>query len=125
MNKEVKAKADKPKVEHKEEMIKPAGKDLPRRSVSASAPMKKKNAFYLGGVNPLKLAFAMRHLGIMLKSGLSLEAAVSVLAEQLDDNRLKDIFAEILYDINKRRSDCSEWICSKWCEGRYKEVREA
>ncbi|HOY46536.1 MAG TPA: type II secretion system F family protein, partial [Candidatus Dojkabacteria bacterium] len=100
MNKEVKTKADKPKVEHKEEMIKPAGKDLPRRSVSASAPMKKKNAFYLGGVNPLKLAFAMRHLGIMLKSGLSLEAAVSVLAEQLDDNRLKDIFAEILYDIN-------------------------
>lgn len=104
MNKEtksdVKVKADKIKVEHKEEMIKPAGKELPRRSVSASVPMKKKNAFYFGGVNPLKLAFAMRHLGIMLKSGLSLEAAVSVLAEQLDDQRLKDIFAEILYDIN-------------------------
>lgn len=103
MNKETKNTASKPaKHESKEEMIKPAGKELPRKSVSTASAVKKKKAmsFHIGGVNPLKLAFAMRHLGIMLKSGLSLEAAVSVLAEQLDDDRLRDIFAEIYEDIN-------------------------
>jgi type IV pilus assembly protein PilC len=77
--------------------------NLPMTAKSSGVPVSKKKkgfSFRLGGVNPLKLTFAMRHLGIMLKSGLSLEAAVSILAEQLDDQRLKEIFQEILVDIN-------------------------
>lgn len=65
---------------------------------------KKRGGFYLGKVSPLKIAFAFRHLGIMLKSGLALEAAVTILAQQIDDARLKEIFSEMLVDIGEGTS---------------------
>ena len=76
--------------------------ELPKKEVNLKILPKKKKGFsiHFGGINPLKMAFAMRHMGIMLKSGLSLEAAVAILAEQLDDERLKELFAEIYVDIN-------------------------
>ena len=49
-------------------------------------------------VSQLKLAFAIRNLSIMLKSGLALEGAMTILSEQLDDYRLREIFNEILVD---------------------------
>lgn len=76
--------------------------NLPTQSVDASLKpvmAKKKKGFYIGKVSPLKVAFAFRHLGIMLKSGLALEGAVGILAEQIDDPRLKGVFAEMLVDI--------------------------
>jgi len=49
-------------------------------------------------VSQLKLAFAIRNLSIMLKSGLALEGAMTILSEQLDDWYLREIFGEILVD---------------------------
>jgi type IV pilus assembly protein PilC len=60
-----------------------------------------------GGVSQLKLAFAIRNLSIMLRSGLALEGAMTILSEQLDDNRLREIFGEILVD-NKNGISISE-----------------
>ena len=74
-----------------------SGIDLTLSKIPA---FKKKGGFHLGGVSLLKIAFAFRHLGIMLKSGLALEAAVKILAEQIDDDRLKDIFGEMMADLN-------------------------
>lgn len=85
------------KIEAKEE-----SKSLKTSTVVASKYVKKKGgSVYFGKISPLKMAFAFRHMGIMLKSGLSLEAAVKVLSEQLDDARLREVFAEILFGINE------------------------
>ncbi len=81
--------------------------NLPTQSVDTSLKpivAKKKGGFYLGKVSPLKIAFSFRHLGIMLKSGLALEGAVAILAEQIDDPRLKEVFSQMLVDIGNGTS---------------------
>jgi len=50
------------------------------------------------GISDLKMAFAFRNLSIMLKSGLALEGAMKILSEQLDEKRLREVFADILID---------------------------
>ncbi|MFW5702682.1 MAG: type II secretion system F family protein [Candidatus Dojkabacteria bacterium] len=54
---------------------------------------------YFSGVSPVDVALAIRHLSIMLESGLSLEAAIKVLAEQADDSRLAKAFIGLLESI--------------------------
>lgn len=93
---------EKIKQENKSEVKSEEKKALKTSTVVASKYIKKKSgSVYFGKISPLKMAFAFRHMGIMLKSGLSLEAAIKVLSEQLDDARLREIFAEILFGINE------------------------
>lgn len=93
---------EKIKQENKSEVKSEEKKTLKTSTVVASKYVKKKGgSVYFSKISPLKMAFAFRHMGIMLKSGLSLEAAIKVLSEQLDDARLREIFAEILFGINE------------------------
>lgn len=92
----------------KENQLKPTNQRLdsqgqdkfaPSLNTKAVLPIKKKGFHFRRGVSDLKLVFAIRHLAIMLKSGLALEGAMTILAEQIDDWRLQEIFTEILVDI--------------------------
>jgi len=71
---------------------------------TSTLPVKKKGYHIFRGVSDLKLAFAIRHLAIMLKSGLALEGALTILSEQIDDWRLQEIFTEILVDVRNGTS---------------------
>jgi type IV pilus assembly protein PilC len=83
--------------ENKKE-IKVEDKQVEKISEKKGVFHKKFQLFKPRGVSQLKLAFAIRNLSIMLKSGLALEGAMTILSEQLDDNRLREIFGEILVD---------------------------
>src|SRR3972149_8327724 len=59
----------------------------------------KKKIFLFSKVSPLDIALSMRHLAIMLKTGLAIEDALKVLAEQTTDERLKIAFTDTLDDV--------------------------
>ncbi|MCC7289649.1 type II secretion system F family protein [bacterium] len=50
---------------------------------------------YLSKVSDLHVALAIRHLALMLKSGLSLSESIKVLGKQSEDARLRKAFEEI------------------------------
>lgn len=50
-------------------------------------------------VSPLDIALSIRHLSIMLKTGLAIEDALKVMAEQTPDEKLKYAYNEILLDV--------------------------
>jgi len=52
-----------------------------------------------GSVSGLNIALSIRHLSLMLKSGLSLSESIGVLAEQTVDARLKKAYQEIAISI--------------------------
>jgi type IV pilus assembly protein PilC len=62
---------------------------------------KKSSGFYLRGVSSLTVALSIRHLSLMLKSGLSLADAVKVLSEKTTDKRLKATYSEIYQSIQE------------------------
>lgn len=51
--------------------------------------------FHIGGIPPLKIALSIKHLTLMLKSGLSLGDAIDVLARQTVEPRLKEVYERI------------------------------
>jgi type IV pilus assembly protein PilC len=50
-------------------------------------------------ISELNIALAVRHIAVMLKSGVTIDGAIKVLSEQTPDLKLKKIFAEIYQDI--------------------------
>lgn len=73
----------------------------PVNPASPPEKKKKKGTFYLSGVSPEKVEFSIRHLSLMLKTGLSLAEAISVIVEQTSDDRLKDAYSQIAVDIQQ------------------------
>ena len=60
---------------------------------------RKSSGFYLQGVSNLTIALSIRHLALMIKSGLSLADAVKVLSDKTTDKRLKETYADIYQSI--------------------------
>lgn len=54
-----------------------------------------KSEVYLSKVSDLDIALSIRHLSIMLKSGLSLSESIKVLSKQSEDARLRNAYADI------------------------------
>jgi type IV pilus assembly protein PilC len=59
----------------------------------------KKKIYILHSVSPLEIALAMRHLSIMLKTGLAIEDALKVLSEQTADEDVQEAFKDALKDV--------------------------
>lgn len=57
--------------------------------------LKSAGQIYLSRVSDLHIALSIRHLALMLKSGLSLSECLKVLSKQAEDQRLRDAFYEI------------------------------
>lgn len=82
---------------------KPAQQSTPEKPITKQqAPKTKRGTggnIYLSAVSPIDVAMSIRHLSIMLRSGLALEDALRVLSEQTPDMRLRNAYADILTDI--------------------------
>jgi type IV pilus assembly protein PilC len=50
-------------------------------------------------ISDLSVAFAVRHISVMLKSGITIDGAIKILAEQTTDAKLKKVFSAILIDV--------------------------
>lgn len=50
-------------------------------------------------ISELDIAFAVRHISVMLKSGITIDGAVKVLSEQATNANLKKVFAAIYEDV--------------------------
>jgi len=83
----------------------PADKQ-PGKPVVAPVAKKKKGGgeVYLTPVSPVAVAMSIRHLAVMLKSGLALEQAVKVLSGQAEDKRIQSAWDEVAVDIVTGRS---------------------
>ncbi len=68
-----------------------------------SKPDKKKNVmsaeFHIFGVSKIAIALSIRHLSLMLKSGLALGDAIQILAEKTIDTRLQKTYSKISQNI--------------------------
>lgn len=60
--------------------------------------------YLLHHVSELDIALSIRHLSIMLKTGLAIEDALKVLSEQTPDLKLKTTYAQILKDVRSGMS---------------------
>lgn len=60
---------------------------------------KNKTVYILHRVSSLDIALSIRHLSIMLKSGLALEDALAVLSRQSPDPKLQEAYGVILKDV--------------------------
>ncbi len=74
------------------------------RPVDPARPAKKKGTFYLSGVSPEKVEFSIRHLSLMLRTGMSLTEALEVIIEQTSDERLKTAYEDIAQGIQQGKS---------------------
>jgi len=61
--------------------------------------VKGKKIYLLHKVSPLDIALSIRHLSIMLRTGLAIEDALKVMADQANDEKLKEAYEEILLDV--------------------------
>ncbi|KXK27432.1 MAG: Type II secretion system protein F [candidate division WS6 bacterium OLB20] len=61
--------------------------------------VKGKKIYILHKVSPLDIALSIRHLSIMLRTGLAIEDALKVMADQAIDEKLKEAYEEILLDV--------------------------
>jgi len=78
------------------------GKD---KTKSLSAEEKKKGVeIYFSKVSPLDIAMAIRHLALMLKAGMPIAEALSILVEQSEDKRLGRAFADLSTKVNSGTS---------------------
>lgn len=70
-----------------------------------SIQKKKKSSFLsilnvqIGGVSDINIALSIKHLSLMLRSGLSLGDSLKVLGEQTSDLKLRRVYEEIYFDI--------------------------
>lgn len=60
-----------------------------------------KRPLFQGGVSDLVLSVMVRNLSLMLKSGLDLQAALTILSEQTENFKLQKALLEIMADIQK------------------------
>ncbi|MFQ5492691.1 MAG: type II secretion system F family protein [Candidatus Dojkabacteria bacterium] len=58
-----------------------------------------KTLYLFHKVSPLDIALSIRHLSIMLKTGLAIEDAIQVLSEQTADDKLREIYTKMLKDV--------------------------
>lgn len=65
---------------------------------------KDKNLYLFHSVSKLDLSLAMKHLSVMLKSGLGIENAIEVLSEQTPNVKLKEVFRNISKDIESGKT---------------------
>jgi len=61
-------------------------------------------SFSLGKVSPLDVAFSVRHLALMLKSGLSITAGLKIIIDQCSNSKLKDAYENILVDVQSGKT---------------------
>lgn len=61
--------------------------------------VKGQKIYIMHKVSPLDIALSIRHLSIMLKTGLAIEDALKVMADQAVDEKLKEAYDEILLDV--------------------------
>lgn len=66
--------------------------------------VKKKNQFYLKGISPAEIEFSLRHMSMMLRSGLSLTESLAVIVEQLSDERLRETYSDILTEVQEGKN---------------------
>lgn len=59
----------------------------------------KKSIYLFSPVSVLDVALAIKHLAIMLKSGLGIDESITVLANQSPDQRIKNAFHDILKNL--------------------------
>lgn len=64
----------------------------------------KKGRFYLTGVSPEKIEFSLRHLSLMLRTGMSLTDGLEVTIDQADDERLKSAYEDIMIGVQQGKS---------------------
>jgi len=62
---------------------------------------KNKNLYILHRIKAIDISLAMKHLSIMLKSGIGLDKCLQVLADQSPDPKLQEIFNSVIEDIKK------------------------
>ena len=73
--------------------------------VVATAVPRKKGGFSLfGKVSLINIILTIRHLSVMLKSGLALEDALKVLSERAPDQKLKDTYTDMLNDVRSGKT---------------------
>jgi type IV pilus assembly protein PilC len=65
---------------------------------------KKKGQFYFKGISPADVEFSLRHMSMMLKSGLSLTESLAVIIEQLADDRLRETYSNILEEVEQGKN---------------------
>jgi type IV pilus assembly protein PilC len=66
--------------------------------------VKKKNQFYIRGIPPAEIEFSLRHMSMMLRSGLSLTESLAVIVEQLSDERLRETYSNILTEVQEGKN---------------------
>jgi type IV pilus assembly protein PilC len=65
---------------------------------------KKAGTVYLKKISPIEIALSIRHMALMLKSGMSLTDIVDSLAENIEDERLKAVYQDIDEKIHQGES---------------------
>lgn len=60
---------------------------------------KEKNLYIFHKVSQLDIALSIRHLSIMLKSGLGIEEALVTIVNQVTDQKLKETYSAVLKDV--------------------------
>ncbi|MDD3661955.1 MAG: type II secretion system F family protein [Candidatus Dojkabacteria bacterium] len=65
---------------------------------------RKRTSFSLKGISPADVEFSLRHLSLMLKSGLSITESLAVIVEQCSDDRMKNTYEEILSSVQQGKS---------------------
>lgn len=72
-----------------------------RAEVEKKKKSKLTSQIYFTKVNDLNISISIRHLALMLKSGLSLSESVKMLSVQAEDPRLRNTFSAIYISIQK------------------------
>lgn len=65
---------------------------------------KNKSIYLFSKVSLLDISLSMKHLGVMLKSGLGIEESVEIVAKQSNDKRLQKAYAGILEGIRSGKT---------------------
>jgi len=79
-------------------------------TLEKSKSAKKKGGIYIGGISELEVALSVKHLSVMIKSGLALQEAVEVLVKNTSNPKLSDVWEKIAQEIKggKTLSDSME-----------------
>lgn len=60
--------------------------------------------FHIGGISTLNIALSIRHLTLMLRSGLALADCVRILSTHTTDKRLKKVYTNVYADIQNGKT---------------------
>ena len=88
---------------HEKSESSPKSRNKHEHKKETSKKKGKKN-FYLWGVKPADVEFSLRHLSLMLKTGMNLTDSLKVIVEQVTDDRLKSTYDEVLLDVQQGKN---------------------